>query len=277
MSTYVIGDLHGCNDEFQKLLDKLRFDPKVDKLWLTGDLINRGPKSVEALRMVRNLGDAAITVLGNHDLHLLGCWAGVRTARTGDTVNEVLDAADGDELCHWLRQQPLMLRDDNHIMVHAGLYPGWSIQTAEKRARKFETHLASDNYRAVLESIFDGKSPSLDNKNLSLPERLRFTAAAFTRMRFVNPADLSLNMREKGPPDTRSAEAQPWFEVAADRFTQYNVFTGHWAALGHQHFSWLTAIDSGCVWGGALTAVNRDMPQESCCEDCSHLRRGLAD
>lgn len=275
MTTYVVGDLHGCADEFTRLLSKLKFDAKRDKLWLTGDLINRGPRSVEALRMVRDMGDAAVTVLGNHDLHLLGCWAGVRSARNGDTVNEVLDAADGDELCHWLRQQPLMIRENNKILVHAGLYPGWDIDTCEKRARKFESHLAGNNYRAVLESIFDGKSPARDSKDLELPERLRFTAAAFTRMRFVNPVDLSLNMREKGPPDTRTAQAQPWFEVAADSFANYQVFTGHWAALGHCQHNWLTAVDSACVWGGALTAVNRDAPTESCCEDCGHLQTAI--
>ncbi len=275
MSTYVIGDLHGCADELKKLLLKLRFNERRDTLWFTGDLINRGPQSLETLRLVRNLGDAAITVLGNHDLHLLGCWAGVRTARDGDTVEEILTASDGDELCHWLRTRPILHRQANKVLVHAGLYPRWSIATAEARARNFESHLSGDNYRAVIESIFDGKTPIHDRDSLSLPERLQFSAAVFTRMRFVNPQDASLNMREKGPPETRSEQACPWFEAAGDRFKDYQVFTGHWAALGHRQGDWLTALDSGCMWGGALTAVSLAQPSQSCCVDCSHLREGF--
>ena len=274
MTTYVLGDLHGCADELQQLLGKLRFDERKDKLWLTGDLINRGPASLDALRLIRHLGEAAVTVLGNHDLHLLGCWAGIRTPRNGDTVEEILDADDCDDLCHWLRQQPLMVRDGKYVLVHAGLYPGWSIETCESRARKFESHLASDSYRAVLESIFDGKTPTRDSDELELPERLRFTAAAFTRMRFVDPENMALNMREKGPPHGDNPHAKPWFEVAGDRFAELSVFSGHWAALGHQQRQWLTALDSGCVWGGSLTAVKRSAPEESTCEDCSHLRSG---
>jgi len=272
MTTYVVGDLHGCADELQRLLEKLNFDERKDKLWLTGDLINRGPASLDALRLICNLGDAAVTVLGNHDLHLLGCWAGVRTARPGDTVDEILDASDGDELCQWLRQQPLMVRDGKYVLVHAGLYPGWDIDTCERRARKFESHLTSDNYRAVLESIFDGKTPCRERRDFGLPEKLRFTAAAFTRMRFVDADNFALNMREKGTPDGTMGSAIPWFEAAGERFAEFRVFSGHWAALGHRQRQWLTALDSGCVWGGSLTAVRRNAPQNSTCEDCSHLQ-----
>lgn len=271
MSTYVLGDLHGCADQLLRLLEKLRFDERRDTLWVTGDLINRGPASLHTLRLIANLGEAAVTVLGNHDLHLLGCWAGVRTPRDGDTVEEILDAEDGDELCHWLRRQPLLVREGKYAMVHAGLYPGWDIDTCERYARHFESHLSGDHYRAVLESIFDGRPPARPDGALELPEQLRFTAAAFTRMRFVNPHDLSLNMREKGPPEVSSEQAVPWFVAAGDRFDQLRVFSGHWAALGHRQHQWLTALDSGCIWGGRLTAVHRDRPTSSHCVDCSSL------
>ncbi len=267
----MIGDLHGCAAELDALLRKLQFDRAHDTLWFTGDLINRGPRSVDTLRRVRDLGDAAITVLGNHDLHLLGCWLGVRSPSKGDTVHEVLDAADADELCHWLRQQPFMHREDNKVLVHAGIYPRWSIDTAEARARELQSQLSGHNYRQVLGDIFAAKSPTRDDHSLSPVERLRFSAAAFTRMRFVNPIDFSLNMGEKGPPEIRNDKAAPWFEVAGERYADYRVFSGHWAALGHRQQRWLTALDSGCMWGGQLTAVSLDSPEQNHCVDCAHL------
>lgn len=274
MSTYVIGDLHGCAAELDALLQKLEFDRHRDHVWFTGDLINRGPQSLATLRRVRELGKAAITVLGNHDLHLLGCWTGVRSPSKGDTVEEVLSAPDADALCHWLRKQPLMHREGNNVLVHAGIYPHWSIDVAHSHARDLHSQLSGDNYRDVLRDIFAAKPPKRDADTLSTPERLRFCAAAFTRMRFVHPRDFSLNMGEKGPPETRNEQAIPWFEAAGDRYADHRIFSGHWAALGHRHQHWLTALDSGCMWGGKLTAVSLHSPAESHCVDCSHLQRG---
>lgn len=271
MTTYVIGDLHGCADELFRLLDKLHFDPKRDRLWLTGDLINRGPKSLETLRFIHSLGDSAVTVLGNHDMHLLGCWAGVRTPRSGDTVNDILKASDCDKLCNWLRQQPLMHRDRNHVLVHAGLYPGWDIESCEKHARTLEKLLAGDDYRDTLEIVFGGKAPSSDSKALSASERLRFTATVFTLMRFVDPSNMELDFKSNQSPEDNDSTTLPWYTVAEDRFAEFNVFSGHWAALGHRRLQWLTALDSGCVWGGGLTAVRRGNPEKSYYEGCSHL------
>lgn len=273
MSNYVIGDLHGCADELERLLDQLKFDPAEDRLWFTGDLINRGPQSLKTLRLVHSLDDSALTVLGNHDLHLLGCWQGLRKAKSGDTVDEILEAHDGEQLCHWLRRQPFLHRDGKYVLVHAGLYPGWDMRTCEKRAQALESALAGKHYAETLKTIFSAKAPISDRVDLSTDDRLRLTAAAFTRMRFVHPQSLALNMAEKGPPETRSAEAIPWFEAAAEQFQAYRVFTGHWAALGHRQTPWLSALDSGCMWGGKLTAVTREQPSQSCCVDCSHLQR----
>jgi bis(5'-nucleosyl)-tetraphosphatase (symmetrical) len=262
MAVYAIGDLQGCYDEFRGLLDRLGFEPRRDRLWLTGDLVNRGPGSLATLRYVRALGEAATVVLGNHDLHLLAVAAGGgRGIRRGDTLDEVLAAPDRDELLAWLARRPLLWHDAalGWTMVHAGLAPDWNLATAAACAAEVSTALVSDPdrfYRAMY-----GNDPDRWSASLAGTDRLRFTVNCMTRLRFVD-ADRRLLLKYKGGPAGAPAGAVPWFRAAGRKTAGDRIVFGHWSALGYYAGEGVVSLDSGCVWGGALTALRLDAPAD---------------
>jgi bis(5'-nucleosyl)-tetraphosphatase (symmetrical) len=267
MSTYAIGDVQGCYDQLRRLLDALRYDPGVDALWLVGDLVNRGPQSLETLRFVRDLGERAITVLGNHDLNLLAVAAGVRKQHRGDTLDAVLHAHDRDELLDWLRRRKMMHLDQGYAMVHAGLLPQWSVQHALSLAGEVEIALRSDEYPGLLRNMY-GNEPAQWSDGLTGYERLRVIINASTRLRLC---DLNGRMEFNHKTGLRDAPAGyvPWFDVPGRASAGTPVICGHWAAIGLVLRDDVLAIDSGCVWGRQLSALrleDRRLAQYDCAE-----------
>ncbi|OBS10151.1 symmetrical bis(5'-nucleosyl)-tetraphosphatase [Acidihalobacter prosperus] len=259
MAVYAIGDLQGCLDPLQALLERLRFDPAADRLWLVGDLVNRGPQSLETLRFVRALGEAAVCVLGNHDLHLLALAAGVGTLRRGDTLQPVLDAPDAAELLGWLRLRPLLHHDTalGWTLVHAGLPPEWDVPQARARAAEVEAELR-DAPAALFEHLY-GDQPDRWSETLGGAARLRFIVNALTRMRYLDP-QRRLDHRCKDAPGAAADGLTPWFRVAGRRSVDARIVFGHWSTLGLINEPHLVALDTGCVWGGTLSAVRLDAP-----------------
>jgi len=262
MSAWAIGDVQGCFDELEALLSRIRFDPARDTLWFVGDLVNRGPKSLEVLRYVRSLGHAARVVLGNHDLHLVCRAEGLWKRREDDTLDAVLGAPDGASIVAWLRTRPLMHVESGHAMVHAGLLPGWSIESARSRAREVEAALAAPDYREFLAHMY-GSEPSRWSDTLTGWDRLRAIVNVLTRMRFSTLGD-DIEVRAKGvePP----AGFRPWFAFREGR-SEPDIVCGHWSTLGLNVTPKVMAIDTGCVWGGALTALrleDREVVQVAC-------------
>ncbi|MCB4359823.1 symmetrical bis(5'-nucleosyl)-tetraphosphatase [Quatrionicoccus australiensis] len=254
MATYAIGDIQGCFDSLQQLLAKCAFDPVHDRLWLVGDLVNRGPRSLETLRFVKSLGKAALTVLGNHDLYLLMVAEGGAKARgKDDTLQPILDAPDCAELLDWLRQQPLCHVEDDYCMVHAGLLPQWSIKKARKLAREVEAALQGEQYREFIANMW-GSQPDRWSDDLEGWPRLRAVVNAMTRMRFCS-ADGVMDFKVKGELARAPAGYMPWFEVPGRKSAKSVLVTGHWSALGFRLSDNMLALDSGCLWGGHLTAV----------------------
>jgi bis(5'-nucleosyl)-tetraphosphatase (symmetrical) len=255
MATYAIGDIQGCYREFRLLLEKTRFDPANDRLWLVGDLVNRGPQSLDVLRFVRELDHAAITVLGNHDLHLLMLAEGCSKPGSDDTLEAILTAPDRDELLDWLRHQPLLHAEKEYVMVHAGLLPQWSAAKAARLAGEVEHALraAKPAYRRFLEHLW-GSEPATWDDSLEGWKRLRVIVNAMTRMRFCTPAG-SMEFRSKGEVNHAPSGHLPWFEVAGRKSADHVLVTGHWSALGLKITPTLLALDSGCLWGGTLSAV----------------------
>ncbi|MFN0150311.1 MAG: symmetrical bis(5'-nucleosyl)-tetraphosphatase [bacterium] len=265
MATYAIGDIQGCYSALRRLLDKCRFDPARDRLWLVGDLVNRGPHSLAVLRFVKGLGTRAITVLGNHDLHLLTVAAGHVRPHRADTLDAVLRASDRDELLHWLRHRKMMHAEGGYAMVHAGLLPQWSIAKALKLAREVEAALQGDRHDGFLRRMY-GNKPERWSDGLSGIGRLRVITNAFTRMRICT-ADGRMEFRHKGKPVNLPKGYLPWFSSPRRRSRGTRVIFGHWAALGLYLQSDAIGLDSGCVWGGALTALrfsDRKLFQHEC-------------
>jgi bis(5'-nucleosyl)-tetraphosphatase (symmetrical) len=256
MATFAIGDIQGCFAEFQELLALSGFREREDRLWLVGDLVNRGPQSLETLRYVRSLGSSAVTVLGNHDLHLLAVSEGLEKPREGDTLDEVLSAPDRDELLAWLRLRPLLHCERGMVLVHAGLLPQWDIATASRLAAEVEIRLRSPNYRQFLSRLYGGK-PDHWSDSLQGMDRLRVIVNAMTRLRFCS-VDGVMEFRSKGEVNQNPPGYMPWFDVPGRRSLDAAVVFGHWSALGLKLTNKLIAIDSGCVWGGQLTAVRLD-------------------
>ncbi len=257
MAVYAIGDLQGCGDEFRALLDKLRFEPARDRLWLTGDLVNRGPASLATLRHVRALGAAVTVVLGNHDLHLLAAAIDPTRLRPSDTLDEVLAAPDRDELLAWLAGLPLV-HDDRELgwsMVHAGLPPEWDVATAAACGAAVSAALGADP-RGFFTAMY-GDQPDRWSDRLAGLDRLRFTVNCLTRLRFLTE-DGRLLLKYKGPLDGAPKGARPWFRVPGRRSAGTRILFGHWSALGYHESDGVVSLDTGCVWGGALTAVRLD-------------------
>lgn len=261
MATYAIGDLQGCFDDLQRLLAHIGFDTNQDFLWFTGDLVNRGPGSLPCLRFVRELGERALTVLGNHDLSLLATAAGFRTLRAGDTLNEILEAPDREELLHWLRHRPLLHMDSalRYTLVHAGLPPQWSIGDAVAYAREVEAVLQSERHLDLLANMY-GNQPDCWSDTLEGFDRWRFIINCFTRLRFCSPAG-RLDLTIKGDPGSQPGGLLPWFQVPGRRSREAKIIFGHWSTLGCVQEQNVYSLDTGCVWGGKLTAMRLDIAE----------------
>ncbi|MDR3415971.1 MAG: symmetrical bis(5'-nucleosyl)-tetraphosphatase [Nevskia sp.] len=256
MPTYVIGDLQGCYDTLRRLLDRVEFDPDNDRLWLAGDLVNRGPQSLQTLRFVAGLGAAANCVLGNHDLHLLAVASGGRRGKR-DTLDDVLKASDRDELLDWLRRRPLLHRfgDGGTALLHAGLPPQWDLQQAAACADEAEEILRSDDYVELFRSMY-GDQPDRWSERLNGMMRLRFIINCYTRLRYCS-ADGRIDFKPKGAPGTQPAGLLPWFAVPGRRSAPNTLIFGHWSTLGQVHWPeyGVYGLDTGAVWGGKLTAL----------------------
>lgn len=263
MPTYAIGDIHGCYDTLQNLLDHIRFDPAQDRLWFVGDLINRGAQSLQVLRFVKNLPNA-VTVLGNHECLLLDLASGAKVKQ--HTLQEILQAPDKDPLLNWIRTRPLLYEDKalNCVMVHAGIYPFWTLAQAKIYAKEVEGLLKSDHYQDAIPHLYTHSPIKWDETYPKGWKRLRFIINAFTRMRFCR-ADGLLSFEHTGAVGTQPLSYQPWFHLNKARYTQKTVLFGHWAALmGETQQPNLFALDTGCIWGGYLTALRL--------EDRQHFR-----
>jgi bis(5'-nucleosyl)-tetraphosphatase (symmetrical) len=256
MSHYVIGDIQGCYSEFRRLLDTVAFDPARDRLWLVGDLVNRGPDSLSVLRAVKSLGPAATTVLGNHDLHLLIVATGHRKAHRRDTLSDVLSAPDRDELLAWLRALPLVVCDGERLMVHAGLAPSWTAADAMMLAHEVETVLRSADYDDFLRDLY-GDQPARWDDGLTGIDRLRAIVNVCTRLRFC-AEDGTMEFSEKRGADHAPAGFAPWFAHPSRRSAGTMIYCGHWSTLELMLAPNVAMLDSGCVWGGTLTAVRLD-------------------
>lgn len=257
-----IGDVQGCADCLRELLARL---PADEPLWFAGDIVNRGPASLESLRMVRALGSRATCVLGNHDLHLLAVHAGIRPVHETDTLDDILAAPDREELVDWIRTRPLAVARDGYLMVHAGVFPEWSPQDVLERAGEVERVLAGDDWIGFLREMY-GNTPARWDDALAGADRLRTIINALTRMRMLAP-DGSQDFHHKGPPDTAPAGYRPWFDWPGRRTADTTMVFGHWSSLGLVDTPRVLALDTGCVWGRELTAVrlrDRDRTQVAC-------------
>jgi len=267
MTDYAIGDIQGCYERLRDVLAKVDFSPSRDRLWVAGDLINRGPSSLEALRYIESLGESAVVVLGNHDLHLLAVAFGGHGFKKKDTLQEILDAPDRDRLLAWLRQQNLCVHDAsrNLVMVHAGLPHIWGVEQAMSLAREVEEVIRSDAAGEYFTHMY-GNQPACWSEQLEGIERWRVITNYFTRMRFI-AEDGSLELATKLPPNDAPEGYAPWFQLP--RHDDTRIIFGHWAALeGKTDSDQFIGLDTGCVWGGALTMMNLDTGERIHC-DCS--------
>jgi bis(5'-nucleosyl)-tetraphosphatase (symmetrical) len=260
VSRHAIGDIQGCCNELRTLLTRIGFSADRDRLWFVGDLVNRGPQSLEVLRFVRALGDNAVVVLGNHDLHLLAVACGCRSARRSDTLDEILRAPDRDALLEWLATRPLAHFESGDLMVHAGVVPQWTAETTLGLAREVELALRNDP-RNLFDHMY-GDEPDHWSERLAGTDRLRFAINVLTRLR-VCTADGRINLRLKGKPPAADSGWLPWFDVQNRRTRDIRVVFGHWSALGLVLRDDVLGLDSGCVWGGALTAIDLDRGRAS--------------
>lgn len=276
MAVYAIGDVQGCYTELQQLLEKIRYNRDSDRLWFTGDLVNRGPDSLRTLRLVRSFGESAITVLGNHDLHLLAIAFADREPGRKDTLRQILEAPDRDELMDWLRSRPLLHTDDSlgFTLVHAGLHPDWTISQAHSLAREVETMLRSDGHTAYYKHMY-GDKPRNWSDRLSGWPRLRFITNIFTRLRYCTDTGAPA-LNAKGAPGTQAPNMHPWFEIKRRASRDQRVLFGHWSTLpvSSKHAAYnVYPLDTGCLWGGELSALRIDavpfeMTRISCPETC---------
>lgn len=253
MATYAIGDVQGCGTSLEALVHQLPFRPTRDRLWFVGDLVNRGPRSADVLRMVRAAGPRATSVLGNHDLHLLAVSCGARKASSSDTVWDVLEDRESDDLLHWLRHQPLAHAEGQWLMVHAGVRPEWSAADTVALARSVEARLQSQHWQDFLHEMFNG-APAHWRDSLRGHARLRAVLNVLCRIRFLDRRG-HLDLKCKVSPGESPAGLLPWFEAPGRRTVRQTLVVGHWSTLGLQMRANLLALDSGCVWGGYLTAV----------------------
>jgi bis(5'-nucleosyl)-tetraphosphatase (symmetrical) len=278
MATYAVGDVQGCYDALRHLLDKVAFDPGRDRLWFVGDLVNRGPDSLAVLRFIKSLGDQAIVALGNHDLHLLARAEGQTKNAKKDNLDEVLDAADREELLTWLRHRPLMHHDaaKGFTLVHAGLPPQWDLPLALACARELETALRGPDYKAFLGAMY-GDEPAIWSPDLTGVDRLRFITNCLTRMRYCDSLG-RLDLTAKGHPATQPPGALPWFRIPWRASRGERIVFGHWSTLKWLAEDNVWSLDTGCLWGGHLTAIRirrkREVPRFEV--ECPTYRRPKA-
>jgi bis(5'-nucleosyl)-tetraphosphatase (symmetrical) len=270
VTRYAIGDVQGCDEELRELLKRLKFSGDRDQLWLVGDLVNRGPGSLNTLRLVRALGDNAVVVLGNHDLHLLALAHGTERRRRSDTLDEVLAARDRDVLLEWLISRPLAHAQGNDLMVHAGVVPQWSAALTLTLAAEVGTALRRAP-RALFEHMY-GDEPDRWDPKLAGDERLRFIVNVLTRLRLCT-ADGRVDLAAKGRPPPAPAPLRPWFEHRERATHDVRVIFGHWSALGLVQRCGVVGLDSGCVWGGALTAFDLDRERPPLSVRCHGYQR----
>lgn len=278
MSTYIIGDLQGCYDELMRLLEEINYDSETDHLWFVGDIVNRGPKSLECLTFVKEMhqqGKADI-VLGNHDFHLLAAYSGLeKFVSKSDTLKPILESSQVDELIDWLRLQPLMVTHPIYqaVMVHAGIPPQWSIHEAQNYAKEVEQQLARDDWQDFLVNHLFGSEPDSWHEGLTGYDRLRYIVNAFARMRYCS-TDGKLEFKQKSAPqdgNNSDAEFQPWFVFNNRRNKDYDIFFGHWSTLGAIDAYKVHATDTGCLWGGKMTAYCLESKQRhsiECQQSC---------
>lgn len=257
MAVYAIGDIQGCYSALRQLLDRLRFDASQDRLWLVGDLVNRGPQSAEVLRFAMSL-PGTVAVLGNHDLHLLAVAAGKANLRTGDTLESVLAAPDREPMLDWLRRRPLLHHDADlgYTLIHAGLVPQWSLHQAIDLAQEAEATIRASVSNDLFDTLY-GDQPDQWEDSLVGHDRLRVIINAFTRLRYCDPAGRML-IRASGAPGTQPAPFLPWFKIPERRSHTARIVFGHWSTLGLYQEDGVIALDSGCLWGGQLSAVRLD-------------------
>lgn len=256
MATFAIGDIQGCFHSFQSLLKRIQFNPASDKLWLVGDLINRGSGSLEVLRWVFQHQSSIVTVLGNHDLHTLVVAEGFVSAHRSDTIQGLLDAPDAHELLRWLRYQPLLHVEHDCLMVHAGLLPQWTATTAQSLAQEVQQALRDDNYREFLKHMY-GNQPVLWDDALTGYDRLRVITNAMTRLRVCTQAG-EMEFKFKGELANLPFGFFPWFELDQRASADTSIIFGHWSAIGLRQTNNVYALDTGCLWGGSLTALRLD-------------------
>ena len=262
MSTYAIGDIQGCFEQLKDLLIKIKFNADKDKLWFAGDIVNRGPQSLETLRFIRALGANAVTVLGNHDLHLLAIANGRGKQGKKDTLKSILQASDRDKLLDWLQHRPLMHYDKklDVAMVHAGIHPNWSIKQALLLASEVEAVLQSDREHEFFHHMYGDKPPKWSDK-LKGWDRLRFITNVFTRMRYCDE-DGRLTLRDKGAPGKQAPGVIPWFDVENRKTKSTKIVFGHWSTLTDPKKEFLYPLDTGCLWGGSLTALKINLQMD---------------
>jgi bis(5'-nucleosyl)-tetraphosphatase (symmetrical) len=259
MATYAIGDLQGCFASFQNLLQEIKFDIDTDRLWLVGDLINRGPDSLAVLRWLRANESSIVTVLGNHDLHAMAVAEGFVEMHRNDTLQELFDAPDAEDLLQWLRNQHLAYGENEYLMVHAGVLPQWNTTQTLALADEVETVLRSQDYRYFLSHMY-GNHPNHWQDNLRGMSRLRVITNALTRLRVCN-TDGEMDFRFKGKMNDAPPGYLPWFEIPTRKSTDSVLVVGHWSALGLIVRDNLIALDTGCLWGGQLTALRLEDKQ----------------
>jgi len=254
VTTWAIGDLHGCLDPLERLLEELRFDPAADRLWFVGDIANRGPEPLATLRYVRALGEAAVTVLGNHDLHLLAVIHGVRKPSVKDGLGPLLDAPDRDELERWLRTRSFLHTDTalGATLVHAGIHPHWTLAEARRHARELEELLPTPRFERFVQRMY-GDEPARWSLDLDEHERLRFAVNVFTRMRYCTP-DGALELEHSEPPARAPRPLLPWYRVPGRVDPGTRLVFGHWSSHPAMSPPGLLPLDRGCVWNGSLAA-----------------------
>ena len=253
MATYAIGDIQGCFEAFKELLVAIAYNPARDRLWLAGDLVNRGENSIDTLRWCMAHDDGIVAILGNHDLHLLAVAEGFVPPHRNDTLAEILDAPDRDEVLDWLRRRPMLHREGDWLMVHAGLLPEWSPNLAEGLARELEAALRGPGYRDFLGMMY-GNEPRHWNPALTGQDRLRLIANVMTRIRFLH-RDGGLEFQHKGMPADAPTELVPWFDMPERQSARVKVLFGHWSTLGLLARDDVVCLDTGCLWGGRLSAI----------------------